>query len=426
MAGQADLVVIGGGPAGAVSAWLAARDGARVVLVDPDRAPARVEGLSPRLLDWLHRSGLPCPPEVPLVRVSRRSLWSGTAHEGNREILVARPAFDRHLRDCARSAGAGIVTGTATPLPGGALLDTGRRIEAALVIDARGRRGSRRDGLRRGPPSVAIGGWLDGPADTPAQSAVVPFDEGWLWFACLGGGRAWVQATLDAGTSARPPRNRLAHALGCCAGQLPPGFRLADAAPVVRECAPLLSAVPDDLSVIPVGDAAAAMDPLSGHGMFWAVSSAIAAAAVRRSLADDPGGRMLARRFLSQRGEDVFLRQARIGRDFIRAEAGRAALPFWQARAGFPDDEAAHGPVAGLSVRRQVVVQDGRLAELEVLVSARSPGGVAWFRDLPAAELWRAHAEGADDARLRQRFGPAAAGFPDWLAQQAVAGSGAL
>ena len=41
MAGQADLVVIGGGPAGAVSAWLAARDGARVVLVDPDRAPAR-------------------------------------------------------------------------------------------------------------------------------------------------------------------------------------------------------------------------------------------------------------------------------------------------------------------------------------------------------------------------------------------------
>ena len=79
-----------------------------------------------------------------------------------------------------------------------------------------------------------------------------------------------------------------------------------------------------------------------------------------------------------------------------------------------------------MSVRRQVVVQDGRLAELEVLVSARSPGGVAWFRDLPAAELWRAHAEGADDARLRQRFGPAAAGFPDWLAQQAVAGSGAL
>ena len=48
------------------------------------------------------------------------------------------------------------------------------------------------------------------------------------------------------------------------------------------------------------------------------------------------------------------------------------------------------------------------------------------LEDLPAAELWRAHAEGADDARLRQRFGPGAAGFPDWLAQQAVAGSGAL
>ena len=69
------------------------------------------------------------------------------------------------------------------------------------------------------------------------------------------------------------------------------------------------------LSVLPIGDASAAMDPLSGHGMFWAVSSALAAAAVRRTLAAgrDAAGDTLARRFLGQRATDLFLRQARIG-----------------------------------------------------------------------------------------------------------------
>lgn len=420
MAGQADLVVLGGGPAGAVAAWLAARDGARVVLIDPDRAPSRIEGLSPRLADWLLRSGLGCPS---LGRVSRRSHWAGTSHADNHEILVARPDLDRHLRDCARAAGAELVVDIATPGRGGARLASGRRIEAALVLDARGRRGAGREGTRRGPATIAIGGWLDGPPDSPAQSMVVPFDEGWLWFAGSGGGRAWVQVTLDAaeGTGA-PPARRLARALSCCADRLPAGFRADGALPVVRECSPVLSPLPDDLSVLPIGDAAAAMDPLSGHGMFWAVSAALAADAVRRTLAVGPDrkGRDLARRFLVQRGQDIFLRQARIGRDFIRAETGRAALRFWRARAGFPDDAPAHDGAAAVTTRRQVVVRDRRLAEAEVLVSPRSPGGVAWFLGLPAADLWRAHAAGEDPGRLVQRFGPRAAGFPDWLAQEGI------
>lgn len=421
MVEQADLVVIGGGPAGAISAWLAARDGARVVLIDPDRAPARIEGLSPRLLAWLQRSGPGCPPQVSAVRVPRRSHWSGTAFEGNHEILVSRPDFDRHLRACAHKAGAELVSGTASPIPGGARLASGRTIEASLIIDARGRRAVTRDGTGRGPPSVAIGNWLDGPADTPPQSIVVPFDLGWLWFACNGGERAWVQVTLDAAEREKAsPARRLAHALDCCAGRLPAGFRPTDTAPVVRECSPVLSRVPNDLSTLPVGDTAAAMDPLSGHGMFWAVSGALAAAAVRRSLKNDADSMALARQFLAERARDLFLRQARLGRDFIRSETHRAALPFWRDRAAFPDDEPAHGRTEAITTRRQVVVRDGCLAELDVLVSPRSPGGVAWFRNLPAADLWRAHVNGDDAERLIHRFGCAAEGFQSWLAQERI------
>ncbi|MBV0892796.1 pilus assembly protein CpaD [Paracoccus sp. Z118] len=421
---QADLVVMGGGPAGTISAWLAAQDGRRVILIDPDRAPSRIEGLSPRLQNWLHRAGLLPHASVPLVRVPRRSLWAGTAYEGNHELLVSRPDLDRHLRDCAREAGATVVLDTATPAPGGARMGSGGCVEAPLVLDARGRRAAGRDGTRRGPPTVAMGVWLDGPAETPPQTLIVPLDDGWVWFACMGSGRAWAQVTLNAADPDKaPPPKRVARALADCTEQLP-GFRPSGDATVARECSPVLSPVPDDLSVLPVGDAAAAMDPLSGHGMFWAVSSAIAAAAVRRTLtADTDGsGRSLAGRFLGQRTEDVFLRQARIGRDFIRAETARASLPFWKARAAFPDDEPAHPTVPAITTRRQVVVKDGRLTELEVLISPRSPGGVGWFHDLPAADLWRAHAKGEDAVRLAQRFGPAAARFPTWLAEEATPG----
>lgn len=424
MGQTADLVVIGGGPAGAVSAWLAARDGARVVLVDPDEAPDRIEGMSPRLHAWLGRSGMLEAGALEPVPAPRRSLWSGTMHEGNHELLVARPALDRALRRAAARAGAQVITGIATPEPGAAVLGSGERLAAALVLDARGRRGAARRPVRRGPATVSLGAWLAGPPSTPPQTVVLPFDAGWAWFAGMGGGRAWLQVTLDAADphQARPAA-RLARCLAQCAAWLPEGFRPESDAVLVRESSPLLSGVPADLSVLPVGDAGAAMDPLSGHGMFWAVSSALAAAAVRRTLAAgrDAGGDALARRFLGQRATDLFLRQARIGRDFIRAETARAAAPFWRARSGFPDDAPAHAPTTAISTERRVVVEDGRLSEREVLISPRSPAGVAWYNGLSAVALWQACSE-APGAPLTDRFGAAAEGFEAWLMGEATDG----
>ena len=74
---------------------------ARVVLVDPDEAPDRIEGMSPRLHAWLGRSGMLEAGALEPVPAPRRSLWSGTMHEGNHELLVARPALDRALRAAA-------------------------------------------------------------------------------------------------------------------------------------------------------------------------------------------------------------------------------------------------------------------------------------------------------------------------------------
>jgi hypothetical protein len=133
------------------------------------------------------------------------------------------------------------------------------------------------------------------------------------------------------------------------------------------------------------------MDPLSGHGMFWAVSSALAATAVRRTLMrrDDAETRDLALRFLAQRHADVYPRQARLGRDFIRAQTSRLHLPFWSRRAGFPDDMPLEAGEATPHITRRIVVEDGVLTEAEVVVTPHAPAGLSWIGSERAVDLFR-------------------------------------
>lgn len=421
LGGQFDLVVVGGGPAGSVAAWQAARDGCRVALIDPGRTPARQEGLSPRLHGWLQRSGLYDAAGMGAVRARRVSHWAGTASEANAEIIVERASMDRWLRRAAQSAGATLLTDTAVPQSGGALLSGGGIVPGRRVFDARGRRAHRdRTRALRGPATVAIGAEVGLEAAAPPGTCILPLDEGWLWFACRGGGVAWVQLTLDAADPrARSPEQRLRDGIAAAGDLLPPGLRVVGPL-LVRDSAAVLPAPVSSLAVLPVGDAAAAMDPLSGHGMFWAVSSALAATAVRRTLdhAEDAASRRLAQRFLDQRNGDVYLRQARLGRDFIRAEAGRRHLTFWSRRAAFPDDQPVGGDDGTVAVALRPVVAEGRLAEAEVLLTPHSPAGVAWIGDRPAVEIYRAFRAGAGREELARRFGRAGAIFPEWLARE--------
>lgn len=410
MQSDADLVVLGGGPAGAVSAWLAARDGLRVLLVDPGAAAPRPEGLSPRLHRWLAGQGLLQGFADILGPLRRQVDWAGIS-QGNGEYVVMRGALDAHLRQAAVRAGAVLVPGSGRPEPGGARLTGGRRLAAPLVIDARGRRAATGG---QAPATLALSGWVAGSMAPGIRLSA--FARGWLWRAALPDGRIWVQVMLDAaaadnGADKQSPKARLLAALaeaepalaGTAAGDAIPGPVL------VREAAPRLPApVGADLSCLRVGDAFAAMDPLSGHGQFWAVSSALAVAAVRRTLAADPGRAALCRDFLNQRARDSSLHQARIGRDFIRLETRFAAAPFWRARAGFPDDLPAGQPCAAPKIRPAIVVEDGLLTRREVLHTPRSPGGIGWIGSVPAPEAWRLWQAGGAGA-LARRWGRAAA-----------------
>ena len=373
MAGIADIAIAGGGPAGAVAALLLRRSGATVTLIDSAKRPSVIEGLSPRVMQLLGSLGLEASGVGPPV--VRETSWGRLSPAPNREHAVDRFAFDAGLRRQAGAVGIGLVEGVAirTVEPGRIVLDTGDVIRAGLVIEARGRRAPVAPGARRGTATLSLAGWT-GQATTH-RKMIAAEPEGWRWQASLPGRGIWKQLTLDAGVvSGSDQAVEIWRGAG---GRKPPRVRGAE----IRLNAPDL-----DPQIPRLGDAAVAMDPLSGHGIFWALSSALAAPPLVRALLD--GEVALARAFYGHRVVETFWRQARIGRDFHRA--ANLTGPFWARRAAWPDDEPAHQ--AGATpprLERRVVVRDGRLAEADVLVSHRDPGGAAFVHGVEIGPILR-------------------------------------
>jgi hypothetical protein len=127
-----------------------------------------------------------------------------------------------------------------------------------------------------------------------------------------------------------------------------------------------------------VGDAALAVDPLSGNGVFQALSTALVAPAVVNTLLRRPERAGLARAFYAERARDAFLRFARVSRDFNARAAAHHGGAFWRARAVWPDAVPTHprpSERAAPVVARRPVVCDGWIEEREVVVTPERPLG---------------------------------------------------
>lgn len=397
-----DILVLGAGPAGVVAARTLAGHGYRLELVSrPRRLPA-VEGLSERALAGLRFAG--CRQAVARIgpEVLRRATWNGAQFGGNREWLLERGAFDAALREDAEAAGVAYHAGRVLGFKrnGGrwsVSLADGGALTAGFLIDARGRAAPHARGRpRRGPFTIALGQvWEFSPAPPPLAQ-VSAFPDGWLWFARLPTGAAVLQLVVSAASGPLPSRSRLQthyeQLLSACPetaewlrGARPSGQVFA------RQAQPQFN---DDLigdAYARVGDAAFAIDPLSGHGIYEAVGGALALAATVNTLLARPQDRDLAERFYRERSEQAFQRLCRIGRDFYRQEQRWPAQPFWRERRAWPDHEPAHAPPDSAPARleRRPVNADGFIRLQEVIVTPDQPRGVWQVAGVALAPLLR-------------------------------------
>jgi hypothetical protein len=139
------------------------------------------------------------------------------------------------------------------------------------------------------------------------------------------------------------------------------------------------------------GDAAMAVDPLSGNGIFQSLSSALIAPAVINTLLRYPAERTLATRFYQDRVRHTFLRFARMGRDFYRMETRWPTAPFWRQRQGWPDAEPSHADTAPtlLGIESRPVVAADRICARDVAITSDQPLGVWHVGGVELAPLLR-------------------------------------
>ncbi|MFJ4351284.1 NAD(P)/FAD-dependent oxidoreductase [Pseudomonas sp. NPDC089428] len=379
------ILVLGAGPAGAATALGLRRLGYRVIVVSDWRRFAAVEGVSQRVLEGLRHAGLGGALAEAAVPATRQVRWNGQHLQLNQEYLLDRQRFDRALRDDLNRAGVTLVEGRVREVSRAegyqVRLGDGQLLQGDFLVEARGRQAPLAADRLRGPETLSLLNlWQSAPGE-PA-SAVESLDDGWAWMARLADGRCYWQVTLDAeglpGKAALPEYCAARRRASALVAELFDARALEPAQVHARSSTAILAGdcVGDDW--LRVGDAAMAVDPLSGNGIFQSLSSALQAPVVINTLLRRPERAALARQFHQQRIEQLFLRFARIGRDFYGQELERAGQPFWERRRVWPDAQPLHlaADWAAVRVARRPVLREGWVDEAEVVVTVDQPLGV--------------------------------------------------
>lgn len=317
---DAEVVVVGAGPAGVATAVHLHRAGRDVLLIDKASFPRDKicgDGLTAAALRELSDLGLK-PADVPSwQRVDDVTVRSPLGHRcvfplprgmGTFAAVATRAELDAALVDLARAEGVQVMEGT-TLLDASAGRDevilelSSGRVEASFAVGADGMWSPLRRALGHAVPNYrgewhAFRQYFTGVSPSAAAELFISFEAdllpGYFWSFPLSGGRANVGFGIQRGHKVRTKemgalwkdllaRPHINEFLGDGAEPLSP-----------HRAWPIPAAIDTVASghgrVLYVGDAAAACDPMTGEGIGQALLTGRMAATAIASAPDDPPG----------------------------------------------------------------------------------------------------------------------------------------
>jgi flavin-dependent dehydrogenase len=286
-----DVVCVGGSVAGAAAAGFLARAGKRVIVLDRAEFPrwkACGEGILPHGSAVLERLGVDLP-DATTIRGIRFAVARGTSGHslvsawlpfpGRAGRALSRHVLDAAIRARAAELGAEFVRARAIRVePGRVLTDRGI-FEAPLLIGADGTRSLFHECLgirvRPGRDRVGFSSHWEGALTEPGEVNVTAFRGGELYMAPVDAGLTLATLLVE---------RRFLQQGGVSMRGIPAFLRerFPDRFARARRAGPILGAFPLGTRVeriagdgwLLVGDAAGAIDPISGEGLSLALRGA--------------------------------------------------------------------------------------------------------------------------------------------------------
>lgn len=428
---SADIAILGAGPAAVATGCGLRRLGHDCVLIGSSRNAA-VEGMSARTLLLLRQNGLVAAAQTLRGPTERTGTWAGEAVFGGGEWVVDRAELDAALRTDAVSNGVAIRDERALGyerLGSRWRVRTERgELHCRVLVDARGRRAQRP--VHRGPGLIAVCQRFQLRHAGHSFTRIEALPQGWCWLA-MSRGMGWLQVT----SSRKEPslRSGLKQHIGRFVAGVPQlAAALSDAVPlgnpVARAATATLSAGPQTAGMLRVGDAALALDPLSGQGVYEALRSAHVATAAAHTFLDTGQWEPI-ERFLSERMSELWQRRNATAALHYLRQAQRTPTDFWSRFASHyqsilppPDSD----PRAA-RIERRPVLNGMRIEARRVVVTSKSPRGVWQVESVDLPELMDCLEITCSDVELAARHlsrpPQAVAHALQWLRAQGLCGA---
>jgi len=370
-ASEAEVLVVGGGPAAATAARLLAQWGRRVVVAARPQGddPELPESLTPSCGKFFDLMGIrPAIDAAGFVHSRGHTVWWGTPAprvepfaEGLHGWQATTGRLGAVMLATAAEAGARVV-------PRALSAEEALAWPAAFRLDCTGRSGllARRSGRRRYEPGhrtvALVGLWRSEawPLADPSHTLLESYEDGWAWSVPVSATDRAVAVMVDPRTTALARgdgpaavyRAELAKTIRL--RQLTTGPALAggpwgwDASMYWSEC-------PAGDDWLLVGDAASFVDPLSSAGVKKAMASGWLAAVAVNTALGQPRLKEMAMAFYAAREAETYAQFLALTRQHLR-EGAPSDHPFWADRAA-----PAPGPEASIGERPAVQAAFDRL-----------------------------------------------------------------